>query len=133
MGFTPLPFRLREARLITVTPRILIVDDSEHFRRSARGLLTARGLEVIGEAADGDEALELVRADPPDGVLLDVNMPGRDGFQVAALLREACEGLIILLTSSELDQAPESAAAAFVPKQDLALADLAGLFAQPCR
>src|SRR5262245_48719294 len=68
------------------TRRILVVDDEASVRMICRFNLAAAGVDVR-EAADGDEALEAVRADPPDLVLLDVMMPTRDGWEVAEELR----------------------------------------------
>src|SRR5262249_24643507 len=54
--------------------RILILDDSEHFRRTASELITARGFDVLDAVEDGDAALAAVRDECPDGVLLDINL-----------------------------------------------------------
>ena len=121
------------ARMRHVSYRILIVDDSEPFRRTAAQLLAKRGLEPAGAVADGEAALAAVRNDCPDGILLDINMPGRDGFAVAASISSMCP-TVIVLTSSDLDEVPGAAlkacgATAFVPKVELATADLEGLFA----
>jgi CheY-like chemotaxis protein len=83
--------------------RILIVDDSESFRAAAAQLLAARGLEPLGPAGDGDAALAAVAAGCPDGILLDINLPDRDGFAVAALLASVCPAAAIVLTSSDID------------------------------
>jgi two-component system nitrate/nitrite response regulator NarL len=114
--------------------RILIVDDSESFRAAAAQLLAARGLEPLGPAGDGDAALAAVAAGCPDGILLDINLPDRDGFAVAALLASVCPAAAIVLTSSDIDEVPDAVlascgAAAFVPKTELATADLRRLFA----
>src|SRR5712692_332514 len=69
-----------------VAGRILVVDDQEPNRLLLRDLLEAQG-HVVTEAADGPEALERVREHPPDVVLLDVNMPGLDGFEVCRRLK----------------------------------------------
>jgi CheY-like chemotaxis protein len=69
-----------------VAIRILIVDDDPGFVGVAAELLAARGLEVIGRAGDADQALAAMTKDRPDGVLLDVNLPGRDGFATAVVL-----------------------------------------------
>jgi glycerol uptake facilitator-like aquaporin len=115
--------------------RILVVDDSESFRLTAEQLLAARGLEPLAAAGDGQAALAAVSADCPDGVLLDVNLPGQDGFAVAALIASACPGVTIVLTSSDTDEVPcavlkSCGAVAFVPKIELATTDLQTLFAE---
>src|SRR3954465_15446950 len=63
-----------------MAPTILIVDDHPSFRASARRLLEADGFEVVGEALDGESAFEAVRELRPEIVLLDVQLPGLDGF-----------------------------------------------------
>jgi DNA-binding NarL/FixJ family response regulator len=113
---------------------ILIVDDSPSFRAAAAGLLAERGFEVLKAAHDGEQALAAVAAACPDGVLLDISLPGPNGFGVAESLAAACPGTRIVLTSAEFDRLPAgvletSAAVAFVPKDQLAVTDLAVLFA----
>jgi DNA-binding NarL/FixJ family response regulator len=81
---------------------VVIVDDHASFRRSARRLLEADGFAVVGEAGDGESALAQVRKLQPDLVLLDVLLPGIDGFAVAeALDREPWRPLVILTSSRE--------------------------------
>ena len=118
-----------------VASRILIVDDSPGFRALAAELLAVRGFEVLEEAADGEQALAAVARSRPDGILLDVNLPGQDGFAVAASLAAACAGTRIVLTSADLGQVPAEVmktcpAIAFVAKQELAAADLGSLFSR---
>ena len=113
---------------------ILIVDDSPRFRAAAAEMLAAWGFELFDVAADGPQALAAVAGRCPDGILLDVNLPGSDGFAVAASLAAACPVARIVLTSTDADCAPPqvmatSAAVAFVPKQELAVTDLRALFA----
>src|SRR5688500_5834291 len=60
-------------------PTVLIVDDHEVFRASARALLEASGFDVIGEAGDGPRAVMAVAALRPQIVLLDIHLPGQDG------------------------------------------------------
>jgi CheY-like chemotaxis protein len=113
---------------------ILVVDDSPRFRTVAAELLAASGLELFDVAADGSQALAAVAGRCPDGILVDVNLPGSDGFTVAASLAAACPVARIVLTSTDADCAPPqvvatSAAVAFVPKQELAITDLRALFA----
>ncbi|HWI96913.1 MAG TPA: response regulator transcription factor [Solirubrobacterales bacterium] len=113
---------------------VLIVDDHPSFRAGARRMLEASGYSVIGEAADGEAALEAVRDLTPDLVLLDVQLPGIDGFEVAARLQAAGGAPTIVLTSSR-DRADfgealaESPARGFIAKGELSgatLAELAG-------
>src|SRR5688572_7357972 len=75
---------------VWVTIRILVVDDNQHFRRHVGELFMLRGLEVVDAAADGEDALAAVVRACPDGVLLDINLPGRDGYAVAASLAAMC-------------------------------------------
>jgi DNA-binding response OmpR family regulator len=117
-----------------VGDRILIVDDSPDFSAAVAELLTARGFEVLVTAADGDQALRAVASGCPHGILLDINLPGPDGFAVAASLAAICPRARIVLTSAEVDHVPDrllktSAAVAFVPKTELAVTDLGALFA----
>jgi CheY-like chemotaxis protein len=117
-----------------VSTRILVVDDSASFRRAASELLHARGFHLLAAVGDGQAALAAVAEERPDGVLLDVNLPGPDGLAVAASLTRRYPGLRIVLTSSELDDVPArvlaaTGAVAFVPKTELVAADLERLFA----
>jgi DNA-binding NarL/FixJ family response regulator len=66
-----------------VRPSVLIVDDHAAFRVAARAVLEADGYRIVGEAADGASALAAVRALHPDVVLLDVQLPDLNGFEVA--------------------------------------------------
>jgi two-component system phosphate regulon response regulator PhoB len=67
-------------------PRILIVEDHPTMREAMRMVLEHEGFE-IGEAADGQAALEIVRSDPPDLVFLDLNIPGASGADVLQQLK----------------------------------------------
>jgi DNA-binding NarL/FixJ family response regulator len=80
--------------------RVLVVDDHPSFRRCARSLLETEGFEVVGEAEDGAAALALADELEPELVLLDVQLPDSDGFEVAARLLERRPGLAIVLVSS---------------------------------
>lgn len=72
--------------------RVVIADDHEVVRQGVRGVLNGSdGLVVVAEASDGDQALERVRELDPDVLVLDINMPGKTGLDVARELRE--EGL----------------------------------------
>jgi CheY-like chemotaxis protein len=116
-----------------VTIRIMIVDDSPDFCAAAAELLAARGFDVYGAAGDGEQALAVAAGGCPDAILLDLNLPGRDGLAVAVSLATACPAARIVLTSAGAGHVPAwvlktSHAVAFVPKQELAAADLAALF-----
>src|SRR5215211_9277300 len=120
---------------VWVTIRILVVDDNQHFRRHVGELFMLRGLEVVDAAADGEDALAAAVRGCPDGVLLDVNLPGRDGYAVAASLAAVCPAARIVLTSSDVDRVPtavlrQCGASAFVPQTDLATVDLGRLFSE---
>ena len=82
--------------------RILIADDHALFRDGLRSLLTANGYEVIGEAKNGREAIELAQQLTPDIVLMDVQMPELDGISATRTLTAAMPGLkVVVLTASE--------------------------------
>jgi len=85
--------------------KILVVDDEPQVRRALRTILVSQGCSVV-EARDGHEALEEIKADPPDLVLLDINMPGIDGFETCRMIRDASEVPIIMVTvrNSENDK-----------------------------
>lgn len=81
---------------------MLLVDDQELFRRGVKMMLDADGGLDLEEATDGDAALELVAANPPDVVLLDVRMPGRSGVEVCAAIKAVSPTTsIIMLTASD--------------------------------
>jgi DNA-binding NarL/FixJ family response regulator len=83
-----------------MTHTVLIVDDHEQFRGRARNLLERAGYEVVGEAADGAEAIVASRRLAPEVVLLDIQLPGRDGFSVAEELGRAPRAPKIVLIST---------------------------------
>ena len=84
---------------------ILIVDDEPQIRRVMLTTLTSHGYTVV-EAASGEEALEKLRAERPDLIILDVNMPGISGIQTCAEIRTSSDVPIIMLTirNSERDK-----------------------------
>ncbi len=82
--------------------RILIADDHALFRDGLRSLLTAQGHEVIGEAKNGREAVELTRSLSPDLVLMDVSMPEIDGIAATRLIAAQMPDMkVVILTASE--------------------------------
>ncbi|MFG2469924.1 response regulator transcription factor [Streptomyces canus] len=82
------------------TQRVLVVDDEPKIRMTVRGYLEADGFHVV-EAADGPSALQAVTRDRPDLVVLDVMLPGLDGFQVLRRIREASQIPVIMLTARD--------------------------------
>jgi two-component system nitrate/nitrite response regulator NarL len=65
----------------TVSPRVLLVDDHEIYRAGLRGLLEEQGIDIVGEAANGEDALQLVEGKHPSVVIMDLNMPGIGGIE----------------------------------------------------
>ena len=104
--------------------RIVVVDDHAIFRNCARELLTEEGFEIVGEAGDGAAALALVPELAPELVLLDVQLPDLNGFDVASRLLARDPELKIVLVSSRDRSAYGSAieasgALGFISKADL--------------
>ena len=85
--------------------RVLIVDDHPLFARGLADLIGARGLQVLGVAKDGLEALEMVREMRPDVVLMDISMPRCDGLAATRLIKaELPDTKIVVVTASEDDK-----------------------------
>lgn len=83
---------------------VLIVDDDDRFREALRELLSVHGIAVVGEAADGKVALELVTTLAPDVILMDLQMPGLDGIETARrLAEEAPASAVVMLTVSAVE------------------------------
>jgi DNA-binding NarL/FixJ family response regulator len=114
-----------------VPKRVLIVDDHQPFRAVARALLEGAGYIVSGEAADAAEALAAVAASRPDAVLLDVQLPDRDGFAVAEALAYAGGPAVVLISSRDADdygrRVETSGARGFISKSKLSAAAFAAM------
>jgi DNA-binding NarL/FixJ family response regulator len=85
--------------------RVLIVDDHPLTRDALAGLLTQHDFSVVGQAADGEQAVEVARELQPDLILLDLSMPGIGGLGALPLLREAapaCE--VVMVTASVAEE-----------------------------
>jgi DNA-binding NarL/FixJ family response regulator len=117
-----------------VAGTVLIVDDHADFRTAARALLEADGYDVIGEAADGDSGARLAQDLGPSLVLLDIGLPGIDGFAVAERLAAMADPPVVVLISSRerssygrrIDAAPVRG---FLTKRQLSGAALAAMLA----
>ena len=115
-----------------VSMTVLIVDDHAGFRASARRLLEAEGYSVVGEAADGGEAIEEARRLTPDLVLLDLQLPDISGFAVAEALTGVAPAPAVVITSTRdaadfQELARRSGARGFVPKAELGGAALSAV------
>jgi DNA-binding NarL/FixJ family response regulator len=114
----------RRATMRIVRPTLLIVDDHATFRQSARALLEADGFEVIGEVADGVEAVQAVETLQPMIVLLDIQLVGVDGLAVAEQLAQLSHPPAVVLISSRDAKAygarlTEAPARGFISKSEL--------------
>lgn len=111
---------------------VLIVDDHPSFRAGARELLEAEGFEVVGEAEDGASALAAIHELRPEVVLLDVQLPDMNGFEVAAKVTSNGSSPAVVLVSSRDGSdygslVLESGARGFIPKGELCGARLTAL------
>ena len=88
-----------------MTERVLIVDDHPLTRDALRGLLTASGFDVVGEASTGVEAVELVGEPLPDLVLLDLGMPDMGGLEALPKLRQRAPGTEVVVLTAAADDA----------------------------
>ena len=96
----------------------MIVDDHAGFRASARRMLECEGYEVVGEAADGAEAMAAARKLRPDLVLVDVGLPDCDGRDLAERLVTGGEPAVLLISSRD-DVESDGEALGFIPKDRL--------------
>jgi len=113
---------------------VLIIDDNPDFRRVARRLLERHGFVVVAEAETGFSGVEQAKEHRPDLVLLDVQLPDIDGFEVAERLSRLDVRIGVILTSSH-DRSDfgalvaRSSALGFVPKAELSASAVEALLA----
>jgi DNA-binding NarL/FixJ family response regulator len=129
--------RARPVSRIEAVPSVLIVDDHSPFRRAARALLERGGFRVVGEAEDGEAALNAVQRLTPDVVLLDIQLPGEDGFAICERIAATAGqgragGPTVVLTSGRpvatfRRRLAASRATGFIAKTDLTAAALSTL------
>ena len=106
--------------------RVLIADDHRLFAEALEAILAADGrIEVVGQATDGAEAVELARTLAQDVVLMDVSMPVLDGFEATREIRAATETIrVLMLTGSnsrdDVDRSREAGASGYVTKDRIA-------------
>jgi DNA-binding NarL/FixJ family response regulator len=105
-------------------PTVLIVDDHSSYRELAKSLLSSEGFDVVGEAKDGASALAAARALQPGLVLVDVQLPDIDGFEVARELGRAGDPSPVILISSRAasdygSSVEQSTALGFISKEEL--------------
>ena len=102
-------------------PRLLVVDDHHLVRQALVELLTQAGFEIVGQAADGADAVALAKQLEPDLVLMDLRMPVLGGLDAARLIKDACPAIqVVLLSAFESpaleQQAEEAGCFAYVVK-----------------
>jgi DNA-binding NarL/FixJ family response regulator len=109
--------------------RVLIVDDHAGFRVQARALLASHGYDIVGEAADGAQALACTAVLRPEIVLLDVNLPDVSGFDIADDLRRAGGSTVVMMSGRDPSvsrRRRERAQLPFIFKPDLCAETLEG-------
>ncbi len=106
--------------------RVVIADDHRLFAEALEAILTTDDrIEVVGQASDGAQAVELARKLDPDIVLMDVSMPVLDGFEATREIREESAGVrVLMLTGSnsrdDVDRSREAGASGYVTKDRIA-------------
>jgi DNA-binding NarL/FixJ family response regulator len=93
------------ATVADTRPRVVIADDQELVRSGLELVLATRGCEIVGEAENGRDAVEVVRRTRPDVVLMDIRMPVMDGIAATREVVDSCpETRVLVLTTYDLDQ-----------------------------
>jgi len=94
------------------TVRVLIAEDNSLVSEVIKGLLEQAGYTVVGEAADGLEAIEMTQSTRPDVVLMDIKMPVMDGLEATQLIHKRCPTPVVVLTAYDTPALVEQASAA---------------------
>jgi DNA-binding NarL/FixJ family response regulator len=119
-------WRVRSRRGKPKPLRVVIADDHRLFAEALEAILaTDERIEVVGQASDGAQAVELARTLDPDVVLMDVSMPVLDGFEATREIRGESEGVrVLMLTGSnsraDVDRSREVGASGYVTKDRIA-------------
>jgi CheY-like chemotaxis protein len=92
--------------------KVLVVDDTEHVRNMLADMLDLDGFDVVGQAASGEEALDLSQEAGPDVIVMDYKMPGMDGLKAARAIRNARPDQSIILYTAYMDPNLEAQARA---------------------
>lgn len=92
--------------------KVMVVDDTDHVRNMLVEMLELDGFDVVGAAASGNAAVELVDAAGPDVIVMDYKMPGMDGLHAARAIRASREEQVIILYTAYLDPQLEAEAKA---------------------
>jgi DNA-binding NarL/FixJ family response regulator len=106
--------------------RVLIADDHRLFAQALEAILaTDDRIQVVGHAEDGAQAVDLAGSVDPDVILMDIQMPGMDGFEATRRIRSShSEACVLMLTGSnsrsDVDHARDAGAAGYVTKDRIA-------------
>lgn len=114
-------------------PAVVIIDDDADFRDVASIVLSRRGFDVAGTAADAQSGLVAVDRHQPGFVLLDVHLPDANGFDLIASIRGHSRGVRVLLTSTDAalgDAVTRTDDVVFIAKDRIAERDLLTMFAR---
>ena len=118
----------------TRVPRIVIADDEMHIRVLIRKALTSMNYTVVGEATNGNEAVDLFKKERPDLILLDINMPFKSGQEaLKEIIAESPDTLAIMLTSvSDMESVEKCIAAGATGyiRKDTPLAEIKSMISE---